>query len=553
MGVQMGCLHGYGSCLFQKGSVFYFRKVLNSDQQRALGVGQLKKSLHVREIRNARKIVPFLEVAIQDFTVNYKKGLFSSMDQSQRKLILFKDLEEKINLWKKNHAEGKILSKDELNAKISEAKLLAEQVRNDRQTSNLKLFLKEVSDILSSYGVDVDSIDKNDAFDYSVYAETFHKYTYNALSGKQSVAESCLKKITPEACVQTLQVQNMEVNTGPLISDLLSKYIEENKGVWSKKSFANFDPTLRNSFLGNINDKPLSSFSRDDFNKLRDHLSKMDNSFRPGKPLSRQRVNGIIRTISAFFNWACKLGYMEVNYASNSSFRLPKGETDSRDIFEDSDLEKIFNHSTFKNPDLKKPLHFWIPILALYTGARQGELCYLKKEDVIDKKTHWIIDIHDKFHPKKTETSIRKIPLHSDLIKLGFIKFINSVKDNEFLFYTRDRKPRVAETVSKKFSIMKRELGFGDKKVFHSFRHTFANICKQQLKSGSEIMVKEIMGHAVSDMTFGHYSCKYDSEILFTEVISKLVFPVTLSELLSPGQAVESKRKRGRPRSPVKK
>jgi integrase len=62
-------------------------------------------------------------------------------------------------------------------------------------------------------------------------------------------------------------------------------------------------------------------------------------------------------------------------------------------------------------------------------------------------------------------------------------------------------------------------------KVFHSFRHTFANACK--ISGVEEYKAREILGHEVSSksITYGRYGKKYPIDILFTDVIQKINLP----------------------------
>lgn len=545
--------------LFQKGNVYYFRQALTDLHKQSLGISQIKKSLGVREIRTARKIVPHLQVAIESFTTNLLQGRFSDMDHKQRRLILFQDLEAKIDTWRLEHAQGKALTKSQLNKKIEDAQKNAAKAKESIQLSTLKPALEEAKKVLISQGVDESVIGKDDAYYYSQYQEAFHKFVADTLSGNFTRAENIIKRVRPEEYVPVYQTVINQKRESPLISELVNRYIEENEGAWSKKTSQNNIPTLRNIFMSCIEDKPLSSFTREEFNKVREVFATMDSRKRPGQKLTRQRVNGILSIVRTFFTWAVKLGYMEVNFASNSAVKIPKSESTTREVFTAEDLKKLFNHETFQNPSRIGVLHYWLPIIALYTGARQGEICYLRKEDVVNKGSHWIINIHDKYHPVKTETSVREVPIHPDLIKLGFLKYAGSFQDGEFIFSTRDKKPRVAETVSRYFTRMKQELGFEEKKTFHSFRHTFANICKQQMLP--EIMCKEVLGHKVKDITFGHYAKKYESQILFDEVVSKMEFPIDLSSILPAWDKVEKmiapkppkeKRPIGRPKKTVK-
>src|SRR6266567_2977140 len=76
---------------------------------------------------------------------------------------------------------------------------------------------------------------------------------------------------------------------------------------------------------------------------------------------------------------------------------------------------------------------FWLPLLALFTGARRSELAALAAENV-DTQSYNVPVItitEDKKHRKrvKTRTSLRTIPLRSELLQLGFLEFAREVQE----------------------------------------------------------------------------------------------------------------------------
>ncbi len=64
----------------------------------------------------------------------------------------------------------------------------------------------------------------------------------------------------------------------------------------------------------------------------------------------------------------------------------------------------------------------WVPILAIYTGARVGELAQLRRQDVRQEAGHWIIELRPEAGTIKTNEA-RKVVLHPHLIELGFPEF----------------------------------------------------------------------------------------------------------------------------------
>lgn len=136
---------------------------------------------------------------------------------------------------------------------------------------------------------------------------------------------------------------------------------------------------------------------------------------------------------------------------------------------------------------------FWLPILGLLTGARLGELAQLRLRDVRQdgKDEPLYLDINEEGEGRrlKTRSSRRKVPVHPALIAAGFAHYLESRRKQaglaEALLFPAlavrgSRAPGAAW--SKWFGRWRRgelELsGDGVRKDFHSFRHTFKDLCR---------------------------------------------------------------------------
>ena len=73
------------------------------------------------------------------------------------------------------------------------------------------------------------------------------------------------------------------------------------------------------------------------------------------------------------------------------NFKTPKknhNNDDSKiiDSFTPDELKKIFSKETYPSRyDRKNFYRFWIPLIALYHGARQSEIAQLQLDDIIKK------------------------------------------------------------------------------------------------------------------------------------------------------------------------
>jgi integrase len=170
-----------------------------------------------------------------------------------------------------------------------------------------------------------------------------------------------------------------------------------------------------------------------------------------------------------------------------------------------------------------------LPLLALYTGARLEELCQLKAQDfkVIDG-CHYI-DIHgegDTQNRVKTPSSIRKIPVHTDLIGLGLLDIVNKRSTGHFLFDLKRINTNLGHLPSKWFSGYKGSLGLPKgTKVFHSFRHTLRD--KLTLNGVPNEHIRELLGHEQIGETFGRYGSTIPVNVL-AESLEKLAFHLVI-------------------------
>jgi integrase len=68
---------------------------------------------------------------------------------------------------------------------------------------------------------------------------------------------------------------------------------------------------------------------------------------------------------------------------------------------------------------------YWVPMIMAYSGARPGEIAQLQTADVRQHHGVWIMHITEMGEGNKrtkTEGSMRVVPLHSELIRLGFVR-----------------------------------------------------------------------------------------------------------------------------------
>ncbi|WP_157946801.1 tyrosine-type recombinase/integrase [Thalassobius sp. I31.1] len=114
------------------------------------------------------------------------------------------------------------------------------------------------------------------------------------------------------------------------------------------------------------------------------------------------------------------------------------GATD-RAAFTPEQIQKLFTELTDNSSKLvKKESHKWATLLAMFTGARLNEICQIEIADIQQTDGIWVLNITDEGENNKrlkARASKRQVPLHSELIRLGFPAFIESRKEHTRLFH----------------------------------------------------------------------------------------------------------------------
>jgi integrase len=140
-----------------------------------------------------------------------------------------------------------------------------------------------------------------------------------------------------------------------------------------------------------------------------------------------------------------------------------------------------------------KDWRFWLPFLCLFMGLRPNEACQLRKGDV-RTTTNGVAyldivastDDGDESTSKKTlktETSRRRIPIHGELLKLGFMDFVATRKSSEALLFSvrPDKDGNHARYALKRFAetYLPAAIELTPRQSFYSLRHSFRDALRR--------------------------------------------------------------------------
>jgi integrase len=257
---------------------------------------------------------------------------------------------------------------------------------------------------------------------------------------------------------------------------------------------------------------------------------------------SANKIFDRVKTLLAF---AVKQGHIIRNPADSVT---PKADLRraraKREPFLPEELRKIFATPHFlqrkwKSRTRPEPYRFWLLPIALLTGARQGEICQLKKGDFVHDSTAglWYVNIVEEFDADsgdrvrsvKNQNGIRTVPISQILIDMGLLDYVERLPSPE-LFPELGRKGDGVDAAQKWANRYLKQCGVHKKyvKTFHSLRHNFVNNLVSRGVSAN--WVGAVTGHlskeefgSVAELA-GTYFKGYEPSLLKHEVIDRLEF-----------------------------
>jgi integrase len=257
--------------------------------------------------------------------------------------------------------------------------------------------------------------------------------------------------------------------------------------------------------------------------------------------LHARTINGkYITPIRRVFMWQKSNGHQFGNPFDGILAAKPKQPDphEERRDFSPSEIRALFNQPLFTGsaggshlPLYRPGSHrvsdwrFWVPLICLFTGMRLNEACGLA---LVDFKTESGIDyIHvrddEPGQSLKTGSARRKVPIHSELIKVGLVRWVGELRTagHNRLFHELELNSLeyFSGIPSKFLNRLVRKIAdpvpdMPGKLVFHSTRHTV--ISRLRAAEVRMDVSKDIVGHEQGE-THGDYG---DSDMLTRKTVT---------------------------------
>ncbi|WP_231576701.1 site-specific integrase, partial [Brevundimonas sp. KM4] len=218
--------------------------------------------------------------------------------------------------------------------------------------------------------------------------------------------------------------------------------------------------------------------------------------------LSPASVNGYMCKFRAVMNFCQNEGWIERNPAKGLQVIDRVRRRDKRLPFSAEQLRLIFDAPIYRGcvddwagystPGYAHPRRgrFWVPLIALFSGMRMNEICQLHVADIhrLDCVDCFFVtegpSDADNGKRLKTAASERFIPIHPQLVEIGFLSFVEQRRAagavRLFSELQKSSTGYYSDPFSKWFRrFLERAGATREKTCFHSFRHCYRDALRE--------------------------------------------------------------------------
>lgn len=482
------------SYLTQRGSVYYFRRVVPDDLKQILGRQEIMKSLRTKDRETAKRLVPIEIIASDALFDDARKAaapakppVVKSAAQLERERVQWE--------WEQEQADllGQALSDQD--SEIEELEPIMDALAAGREIDASPADIARAGRLLVLHEREMADIEREQAI-----ASLLNR---NAHIGRASEAGN--QAVEYQGSTPAGEGKGVYLDT-----DIVDGWAAERKPSPRGKDAYWRDAKLFNSMIGR---KSVEQITKADVMTYKRMLIA-------DPKRSQINVRDRLAYLRTLLEWAAQEDIVPVNVARDVKMAVSeRGE--KRKDFSIDDLNALFSGPVYTADKRSKAGYgeaaYWMPLIALFMGARREEIGQLRVSDVrpvayIDdaeqRQEAWCIDITDTGDDDalpnqiKNEASKRLVPLHPKLIELGFVDYVTKLPNQAGRVFPALQPIGIGMKLTDKwgqwFSRYKRACGIEDKaKVFHSFRHTWKTLA---VDAGiPERVCRQFQGHEGKD------------------------------------------------------
>lgn len=261
--------------------------------------------------------------------------------------------------------------------------------------------------------------------------------------------------------------------SAPTVSALLEPFFKnrEERDHTSHHDMRQERATL-SRFMEVCRDRPVDTYNRGDVSRFMDTLRRLPTHYgkspkdktrtiaeiiaeadAKGSPrLTDKTAKRHLSALAVFFRYAMDLGHISrtqrEELVAEHAFKVQRGAKEQRDSWTAEELRALFSspvwtgcadavHRASPGPHIIRDAKFWLPLLALFHGARLEELADLYRRDLKMVEGIWTLHIVETLEKPeggvrrlKNKNAARLLPLHPELMRLGFLEYAQGIAIN---------------------------------------------------------------------------------------------------------------------------
>lgn len=436
--------------LFKRGTTWYARFFIPADQQARLGKEDVAWSLKTGDLREARSRLPALQARFE--------ALIAPPDPRRE------ELERRFGI-PANLPPAEALQR-------LQAVIAAGQAADSRRWAIDRQQAGQVNP--ADFGLDVDKPEPPSPTEADRLAALFdHRAEDREFQAAAVAAGMAPAQIAPaEAAAAQLvaeQPKPAAAQAGVTWDQLRQAWELERKParktiIEAKSSIALFTSQV---------DKPVDQLVKRDFTSFKTWLLAQPG--RGGGTLSAASATKRLNLLKTILAIAADNDVISANPATGVGVK--GGKESNRQPFSKADLDVLFKPENLPEAETDRLLM----LIGLYAGARLNEICQLKGTEIVEEDGIWCFSVDDQGDDQsvKNAGSRRLVPLHAVLIEAGIVELAAQRGSSQLfddLQWTETQ--GWSKAASKRLNQHIRGLIPDARKVFHSFRHSFKDLCR---------------------------------------------------------------------------
>jgi integrase len=504
----------------RRGGIFHFRRAIPAALQPLFNRAEVTCSLRTADVAQARRLSRALYVCTEElFDAVRTAPMLSERDIADMVKDFYGSIlaqDEAVRLMR-----DEPIPEDRRAHYIEHYRQLAERARADLANSafgSVRLIANTM--LARRFGPEV-SVDKADARRVShamlragiEVAETLRARAEGDFNyePKDKLLLAALREPVEAPQMDPQSKPAAPVPAGPPFSEEAETFREAQlrRKVWEQQTAMQARKTYA-LFAEYFGDRPLAHFTRRDAARFKELLEDLPANY--GKAaeyrgltaeqvverskssnvqrLSPRTVQRHFAALASLWSSAIEHGRADTNVFADWKFAASKRARDQRQMWEKDELKALFASPVWtgcQSPHRRsKPgsvilrdEKFWLPLIAVFSGMRQEEICQLRLADVRQVEDIWVFDLNTRSGQQlKNANAIRQVPIHGELIRLGLLAYANEQRDADKELLFPNLQPggaddRLGHNYSKWFTRYRRETGlFVPGRDFHSFRHS---------------------------------------------------------------------------------